>query len=421
MGAPVWHVAIRQMATRRRQTIAVIGGVALGVTVLIVTISLFAGLVDSFSERILDVGYHVTMSADPVEGGRAAILLGSERKRAVELRRTGEAAERLRVRNAMTLLRLIEQNLGSELAAASPYLSTQALIAYGTNETTIPIHGILPEQEEQIADLSRNLREGSFKRMAGMSNGLLLGSRAAEEFGMKTGSRVRLVSLTGEVFNMQVVGVYHFGVEALDRLGLVNLRIAQALDRALPSEASGIGFQLRHVERAEVVARRIERLTGMKTYTWRQTNASALEVFRSQQIFFYVVAGFILIIFGFGVASILITTVMEKQRDIAVMRSFGFSSNAITRVFLIQGAAVAIVGSILGSLVGAVAIALLGMLPFVEQGVVPFESRTLPMAWSVWYFVGAILSTILASVIAAIAPARAAARLVPAGVLRGKR
>jgi lipoprotein-releasing system permease protein len=322
----------------------------------------------------------------------------------------------------MTTLRLIERTLGDRITAASPYLTTQALAAYGTNEVTLPINGVIPEREAAITDLAKYLRSGSIARLEATYDGMLIGEKIAADLGVGAGDRIQLVSLGGEVVQVRIVGVYRLGVEAVDRSAFVNIRMAQALDKALTGDATGIGFQLRNVAEAPEVARVIEKLTGRMAETWQQTNAGVISVFVFLRILFMVVVGFVIVICGFGVANILITTVLEKQRDIAVMRSFGVTRGSIMRIYLLQGLIIALAGSILGCIVGAVAIKLMGLVPTGgTAGVAAIETKTFQMGWSPWYFVVAIASTLVVSAVAAIAPARSAARVAPVDVLRGNR
>ncbi|MBS1912491.1 MAG: ABC transporter permease [Bacteroidetes bacterium] len=411
-------IAIQQLLAYRRQTIITVSGMMVGVTVVLVTLSLFGGLLDSFTRKILNVAPHVTMTAVSVRGVGTELLLDVPPHSAIELARNVEPLERLRVPNVMKLLREVEQALGNRLTAASPYLSTQVLAAYGTGNATLPVVGVIPKREAMMSDLTKYLRSGSVARLEATHDGMLIGAKAASDLGVDFGDRLQLVSATGDVVPVRVVGVYRLGMGESDRAAFVNLRLAQTLDRALPSEATGIGFQLRNVDDAPAAALEIEAITGRKTDTWQQTNADAISIFVLRQMLVYAVVGFVIVICGFGVANILITIVLEKRRDIAVMRSFGLSRSRLFRMYLLQGLVIAITGSILGCAIGAVAIGLMGTMP-VGAGVAAVETRTLQMAWSPWYFVAAVASTLVAGAVASIAPARTAASLVPADVLRG--
>jgi lipoprotein-releasing system permease protein len=420
----IMQIAIRQLLDRRRQAVIIVIGVVLGVIVLLVTTSLFGGLLTSFTTKILDVTPHVTMKAESAAGNAADVLVSgrSGKPMAVEIIKNAEKEERTRVRNYMTLLRQIERGLRNRITAASPFLSTQALAAYGVRELTLPVTGVIPGREAAISDLSRYLLSGSVQRLEAARNGMLIGTKAAEQLGVKLGDRIRLVSLTGGVYNVQIVGVYQFGLEALDNASLVNLRLAQVLERALPSEASGIGFQVADIEDAHDVASSIESITGRKAETWDQTNSGFIAIFVFLRALFLVVVGFVIVICGFGVANILITSVLEKQRDIAVMKSFGITSRTITWVYIVQGIILALAGSLIGSILGAVAIQLVGTIPTAGTGgVAPIDSPTLQMEWNPWYFALAVVGTLVVSIIASGAPARSAAKLAPATILRGER
>lgn len=422
--ALLWRIALKQLLARRRQAVIITIGVVLGVTVLLVTLSLFGGLLESFTTKVLDVAPHLTMTADRVAGSRSDVLVAGMNGGpvVVELRRSSEREERKLVRNIMTPLHTVERALGDELTAASPYLATQALAVYGTSQQTLTVNGIIPERESKLADLQSSMLDGSVARLEATRGGMLIGSGAAADLGVDVGDRLRLVSLSGEVFMVRIVGVYRLGVEARDRSAYVNFRLAQALERALPGEASGIGFQLRDPSSAHAVAARIERITGWETETWDETSAGILSVFRFLRILFLVVVGFVIVICGFGVANILITSVMEKQRDIAVMKSFGFSARGIVWIYLFQGLIIAAVGSLIGSVIGIIAIRLMAMMPSGSTGgVAPIASKTLQMSLDPWYFIVAIAGTLIVSALAAVAPARSAARVVPVRILRGER
>jgi lipoprotein-releasing system permease protein len=417
------HIAIRQLLARKRQALVIIGGVVLGVMVLLVTMSLFGGLLASFTSKILDVAPHVALTAESAHRAGHDLLVESRsgREAVVQLVRRSGKEERPLLRDYPTLLRRIEREYGDRLTAASPYLSTEALAAYGTNETTLAVKGVVPNREADLSDLSRYLLSGSVQRLEASRNGMLIGSRAAEDLGVKYGDRIRLVSLSGDLFSLKIVGVYHLGVEASDRSALVNLRLAQLLEHALPGQASGIGFHLRDVTDARAVADSIESLTGQRTETWDEANAGIISVFVILRLLFLIAVGLVIVICGFSIANILLTSVLEKEREIAVMKSFGLSARSITQVYLLQGLMIALAGSLLGAILGAAAIGLVGMIPNGGTGgVSPVEHETLQMEWNAWYFVLAIASTSVASILASALPARSAAKLVPVDILRGE-
>jgi len=419
----LFTLAVRQLRARRRQSATVLGGVVLGVAVLVVTLSMFTGLLESFTAKILDVAPHVTLKSERIGGSDSDVLVEEAERGdvAVELRRSVERQERPMIRNIIGVTRRIEQTLGNRGTVASPVLSTQVLASYGVNELTLPVVGVLPAREARLTGLSRYLLSGSIARLEATRDGMLIGARAAEELKVKAGDRLRLVSLSGEVFTVQIIGVYRMGVEGNDRSAYIHLRLAQNLERALPSEGTGVGVHLADVEDADRAAREITDATGYRAETWQQTNAGFLSIFRFLQMLFRIVVGFVVVICGFGVANVLVTTVLEKQRDIAVMRSYGVSRGAVVRLYLLQGIIIALVGAVLGCAVGAGGIALLSRIPFNTEGIGAIDVETLQMSWNPINFGIAVAATFLVSVIAAVAPARSAARVQPVTILRGER
>lgn len=416
MAGLLLEIARRQLSARKRQGITAVVGMMIGVAVLLITLSLFGGLLDSFTSRILEVSAHVTMKSEAVAGAGSRVLL---QEGTVELRGTAGKGERMRVRNVLSLLRVIERELGKEVTAASPYLATQALAVYGVNDATIPVVGVIPSREAELSNPGKYLESGSMSRFTASRNGILLGRRAADDLGVRTNDRIRLVSLTGRGIPVQVVGVYRFGVEASDRGAFVNLRLAQTLEGALPGEATGIGMQLADIDRADEIAGTIERLTGWRTETWKETNAGFLSIFTFLQMLFRVVVGFVIVICALGVANILVTTVSEKRRDIALMKSYGLSGGDISRLYILQGGIVALIGSVAGLLLGLIGIWVFSQLPSVgADGLGPVDSTTFDMSWSPWYAIVAVASASIAGVVASLAPARAVARVVPAEVFR---
>ncbi len=414
-------IAIQQLLAHRRQTIVTIGGVTVGVAVVLVMLSLLGGQFDSFTKKIQDVAPHVTMTAESIHGAGSELLLDVPPHSAIELAKNAEPLERAHVPNVMTLLRAVEHALGDRLTAASPFLSTQVLAAYGTSEAPMRVVGVMPKREAEISDLTRYLQSGSVARLEATPDGMLIGAKAAAELGVDFGDRLHLVSMTGDVVPVRVVGVYHLGLEASDRSALVNLRLAQALDHAMPSEATGIGFRLRNVEDAPAAAREIQAITGRNTDTWQQTNAGTISIFLYLQMLFYAAGGFVIAICGFGVANVLITIVLEKRRDIAAMKSFGFSRSRLVRMYLLQGLVIAVMGSIPGCVLGAAAIWLMGMVPAGwAAGVAAVETKVLQMGWNPWHFAAVVVGMTIAGTVASVVPARTAARLSPADVLRGE-
>lgn len=412
-------IAVRQLSARRRRSVAIVVGTAIGVAVMLITLSMFGGLLESFTVRILDVTPHVIVTGESSPGESPDMLLDNDA--AVEIARAAPNDDESRIRNVMSVVRLVERELDHDIVVASPYLATRAFASHGVTETTIPILGVIPARYAELSTLHRYIESGSVARLTASRNGILLGHRVATDLGVEAGDRIRLVSLTGHLFPAQVVGIYRFGVEASDRAAIVNLRLAQSLVEAFPGEATAVGIKLADPKRADEAALMLERLTGRRVETWSQSNAGFLSIFNFLQTLFRVVVGFVVLISAFGVANIVTTTVHEKRNDIAIMKSMGVTQREVTMIYLLYGVLLSFVGSLLGIVVGSAGMWVFGHLPAVGAGgISPVDSPTFEMSWSPWYMVAAVGSSCLAALIAACVPARAAARVAPVEILRGE-
>ena len=415
--ALIAQIALRQLRSHPRRFVVTVTAAALCVAVAVTALSMIAGARSAYTGRLLEVGAHLTVKAVDVRGRRTDLLLDvGPATGAVELGRTAERADRLRLRNVMTVLRSVERTLGDELEAASPYLSTQVLATYGTNEGVLTLKGIMPERESRLVGLDRAMESGSVKRLGATRFGILLGRGAAVALGAGTGDRIRIVSMTGDIFNVEVVGVYDLGVDAANRDGLVNLRLAQTIERALPSEASAIALQLRHPSRAAAAARRIERASRREVETWEETYPGADSPFGALRIVLFAIAAIALTVAGFAISSTMIAATHEGRGEAATLRSIGMTARAVLLAYLLQGAVIALVACAAGSIVAALSMALLTTLP--GGGILPLEGATLPIEWSARWFAIACAGMLVAGIAGALVPARSAARRRAAAVLR---
>lgn len=418
-------IALRQLRARRRQTVTVVLGVALGVTVLLSSMSLFGGLLSSFTAKVIDATPHITLTAESALGSAPDVIVEStsDLPVMVQLEKNSDRQERAHLRNVFPTIQSIERTVGNDVRVISPFVTTQAVAAFGTNELTLPLHGVIPKSEASLTGLNRFLITGSVERLEATYNGVLLGSKAAKDLGVITGDRLRMVAPSGVVFTTQVCGIYELGFEVADRRGIVNLRFAQSFDQLPADEASGVSFHVHDISQARTVADKIQTLTGLKADTWQETNSSFIAIFTFLRNLFFVVTGFVIVICGFGVANILITTVIEKQRDVAAMKSLGFTKRDVSLVYLMQGAFIAVVGGLLGLSIGAVVVYVLGQIPGNDPTnvIMPFKNENLPVEFNAWYFVIAFASLSVVSLIASVLPARSAANVVPVRILRSER
>jgi len=401
----ILDLARGMLARRRRQTLVSVSGVALGVAFFIAIAALMRGFQTYFVSQIIDVSPHITIKDETrrpaAQAAEMALPDGAVAVHGVKPR------DRIRgIRAAGDKLAMLEAMEG---VAAAPVLQGQALLRYGSRDVSAAITGIDPTRHRRVSNIEKDMVAGSLEELRATANGIVIGEGLATRLGVQPGDTITAVSPAGVALSMKVVGLFRTGVQALDQQnGYALLKVSQVLqDR--PNVVNQILIRLADVTRAEPLARQIEARFGERAESWEEQNQNILTVFVIQNAIMYSVTGAILLVAAFGIYNIISTVVFEKTRDIAILKSLGFTEGDIQRLFLVQG--------MVAGLLGAVMIEALGQVRFGLETPAGNDRFILARDWRV--YVAASLFAILAAGIAAVIPARRASRLDPVQVVRG--
>jgi lipoprotein-releasing system permease protein len=401
------------LARRRRQTIVSVSGVALGVAFFIAIAALMRGFQTYFITQIIDVSPHITIKdetrrplAQPAE---IVFPDGAVDVQGVKPR------DRIRgIRAAGDKLSMLE---GIEGVAAAPVLSGQALLRYGSRDVSASITGIDPARHRRVSNIEKDIIAGRLDDLRATANGIVIGEALAVRLGVQVGDTIGAVSPAGVALSMRVVALFRTGVQSLDQSqGYALLKVQQVLqDR--PNVVNQMLIRLADVTRAEALARQIEARFGDRAESWEEQNQNILTVFVIQNAIMYSVTGAILLVAAFGIYNIISTVVFEKTRDIAILKSLGFTEGDIQQLFLIQGLIAGLLGAIAGCLLGALMIEALAQVRFGLETPAGNDRFILARDWRV--YLAASIFAMGAAGIAAVIPARRASRLDPVQVVRG--
>lgn len=401
------------LARRRRQTLVSVLGVALGVAFFIAIAALMRGFQTYFVNQIIDVAPHVTIKDErrvplpqPAElaapGGAVAIAGVKPMDRVRGIRAAGD---KLAVLDAMPGL------------AAAPILTGQALLRYGARDVSATLSGIDPARQARVSNIAKDMVAGRLEDLRTTANGLIIGTGLATRLGAAPGDTVNAVSPAGTLLPMKIVGTFRTGLTALDnQQGYVLLKVGQVL-QGRDNVVNQIQIRLADVTRAEPLAREIEARFGDRTESWQEQNANILTVFVIQNAIMYSVTGAILLVAAFGIYNIISTVVFEKTRDIAILKSLGFTEGDVQVLFLLQGLAAGLLGAALGCALGAGMIEGLGQIRFATETPAGQDRFILARDWRLYAIAAAF--AVGSAGIAALVPARRASRLDPVQVVRG--
>lgn len=396
-------LALRLLREGRVQTWLILSGIAVGVAVIVFVTALIAGLQASIIERTLGTQAHIKI-VPPEERALRALAAGEAEAIAIEQR-----AQRLRsIGNWPALLAALRQD--RDILAAAPIVSGPALARRGAASRAVALLGIEPESYLRIVPTHERLLAGRFDLSGDQ---VLIGSLLAADLGAKPGERLRLETSGERARTVTVAGIFELGVRDLDqRLVYLGLKPAQSL-LDLPAGITGIDLKVQEIFAAERIARRLQAALGVQAESWMQTNRNLLDALAAQSSSTRLISFFVAISAAFGIASVLAVSVVQKTREIGILRAVGVSRAQVRRVFLLMGAMVGLLGSLLGSALAGALIALWQGAGMNRSARGAFELYVSPEL-----FLAAILLATLVGMLAAAFPARRAARLDPVEALR---
>ena len=406
-------IAIAHLTSRKRQTLVSLTGVVLGVAFFLAVSALMRGSEKDFIKRLVDNSPHITVYDEYREGrGQPAALRWPDA--AVEVRNVRPQRETRGIRGWPQRLAAIEAQPGLR---AAPVLAGAAVLSFAGRQQGVSLSGVMPEKMKQVSTIEEKMTHGSLDALSANPNGIIVGQGLIDKFSLHMGSTLSLIGDDGQSRALRVVGIFRTGNAAYDEgQAFVLLKRAQAL-LGRENRINRIIIQLGDPYAARAAAQTIEAAVGYKSVSWIEASEDILSLLLVRNLIMYSVVGAILVVAAFGIYNTISTIVMEKTRDIAIMKSMGFRARDVRRVFLIEGLIVGVLGSTFGVLVGIGMMAVLGRVEIRPPGVA--EIVHLPIWWGADQYALAAAFAMLSCVIASYLPARRAGQVHPVDILRG--
>ena len=379
-------------------------GIALGVAALIVVLSVMNGFQQELRNRILSVASHIEVRGMPSLADWESVA-----------------------RQALA---------NPRVKAAAPYVAGQAMLSAGDVNRGVIVRGIDPAREDEVADIGRHMRRGSLADLKPGEFGIVLGAEVARALGVTVGDTVVAITPQGTVTpagtlprikSFRVVGVFEVGMYEFDSgLALVALADAQKLWRV--DGVSGVRLKLDDLFAAPAVVRELARtvVASAELRDWTQSHANFFRAVQIEKRVMFIILTLIVAVAAFNIVSAQVMLVTDKQADIAILRTLGASPGSILAIFVIQGALIGVIGTLIG-VAGGVLLALN------VETVVPWIERTFGVAFldkSIYYISDlpsdlqradvvtiAAIALVLA-LVATLYPSWRASRVNPAAALR---
>lgn len=398
-----WIAALRFLREGRMQSLLIIVGVGVGVAVIVFMSALLSGLQANLIKRTLSSQPHITL-LPPEEMARPQHTLDQT---ALRLQKQ---AQRLRAIDQWQALRDRLQGW-PEIAAVSPVAAGPAFAIRGEANKAVSIVGIEPARYTRVIALDERLTAGQLRLGAGET---VIGIELAKDLGAEVGDKLRLTTAGGRDDTLTITGLFDLGNKGVNARNVyVGLRTAQSL-LDLVGGVSSIDLALHDLDLAEKLAQRIAAETGLTADSWIKTNAQFVTALTSQRVSSNVIRFFIALSVAFGIASVLVVSVIQRSKEIGILRAMGATQAQMRRIFLLQGGIVGFFGSLLGSLLAAGFLMLWQLLARNPDGTPMFVIGVEPGLVAL-----AAGGASVVGILAALLPARRAAKLDPVVAIRG--
>ncbi|PAT43775.1 ABC transporter permease [Vandammella animalimorsus] len=394
----VWMVALRFLREGRVQTALVLAGITIGVAVVVFLAELIGELQRSTIARVLGNQAHIVMRPLEERNVRASTDAAAA---IIEPR-----PQRLRaIDQWQSMLALAEQMDG--VRAVSALVSGPAFAVRGRASKSVAVLGMQPQRYLNIVKMHEYMVQGQF---ALSGNQAIIGIDLAEDLGASVGDKIFLRTAEGRSETLQIAGLFDIGTRDLNRRWVfTTMTLAQNL-LDLAGGASTIEIAVHELFAAKHIAQRLAARSGLQAESWMDTNAQLLKALRSQAASNRVISSFTVLVVALGIASVLVVSAVQKQKEIGILRAMGAAQRQIQAIFLLQGGLLGLAGSALGLLL---ALALLTGLGRMAPGSIFADVRLgLPT------MAATVAGAVLIGLAGAWWPARRASRMEPVQAIK---
>ncbi len=411
------RIALRFLLAKRRAMTMSLTGIALGVGFIVLTQAITTGFQQFFIRTILGADGAIRLEdkfqvmSMPVE----VVTTGPQKpSRAISM----EVESNRKYQEGVSEPRLQIEAIRRipDVKGVSQVLRGNVSIQSATRESSAQVFGIVLDDQLAVSDLGRQIILGSVEDFRESPSGILIGSDLAKRLHVGLNDSV-LIAQRGEWTRYRVAAIYETGVRDVDRTRIF-LHLGEArtlLNR--PYGATFLQISLRDPNRAPELCGLIQDITEHRATSWQEREKVWLSVFQFFRITAWITVSTIIVVSGLGMFNTLAMIVMEKTKEIAILRSMGFTRSDVAATFMLQGALVLFAGVLGGWLFGAFCTWATESYPIRLRGI--FSTDHVVVAWDVWHYIGAGLAAFVVVMIASWFPARKAARMEPADIIRG--
>jgi lipoprotein-releasing system permease protein len=388
-------ISWRYLATKRKEkfisliSIISVLGITIGVAALIVVIGVMTGFDKDLRDKIIGNYSHITLSSyKPMENSEYE-----------------------------NIIKEISQN--AHIKGVSPYIQGQVLVKEGNKFFALGLRGIDPVTETQVTKIRQYIFAGDINKLG--QDGVVIGKELSLYLGVGLNSEVIVYSPLGKRYGLKIVGIFNSGMYDYDmNLIFTHLKVAQDI-LGLPNQVTALAIRLDNLDAANNVKQELASLLGFNynLKTWMEANQNFFAALKLEKLTMFIILTLIILVAAFNIASTLIVMVVEKTKDIGILKAQGMTASDIRKIFTYQGLIIGALGTFFGALTGGTLCLLLKKYQFIKLPQDIYYIDKLPVSIELWPDIALIiLAAIIITLVSTIYPAGKAAQLRPVEALR---
>jgi lipoprotein-releasing system permease protein len=408
-------LSLRHLLARKKQSILILLGITIGTAAYVAISGMMLGFQSYMLEQLVNNEAHIRISA------REDILTIQEMNAYPNAKHVfwsippSGRKDSTRIEYPMGWFNKLDSD--SDVAAYSPQVVSQVIFSQAKVTMAGRIIGSQFQRQIKVTNIENYMKEGAFKDMGNSGNRLIIGSKLMEQLGTRLSETI-LVSTGNETPQaFKIVGVFETGIKNIDEgTAFISLVDAQKL-RGTPSEITDIAVKLYDPDLAQYKADDWKFTARDKVLAWQETSASILSVFKTQDIVRNSMTIAIIIVAGFGIYNILSILVNQKKKDIAILRSMGFTPTDIVKLFFNQGVILGLIGGLIGLVFGNIICHFMAQIEVVP-GRMSGPGNKMIISFNYIIYIKAFAIAMISSVFSSIIPAREAGKMEPMEIIR---
>lgn len=409
------QIAKTHLLTKKRQTLIAMLGVTFGIAMFIVMISFIKGVNQFLEDSALDATPHVRIYKE-ITSNHPSLIEEANPMGFNVIYHQLPKNELVNIKNGLRIAANIEKELS--VFGVSPQISSQVFFNKGPIPLAGQIAGVEILKENKLYNLKRRIKSGSMEALLSNPNGILMGTILARNLNVKTGDKLTITTPTGNLKLVKIVGIYGFGIQTVDGVKCyANMSMVQEILQKDKSFVTDIHIKMKDSQAALDYSKVLRNQYGYKTQDWAEANSAFLAGDKIRNAMVIIVSVTLLVVAGFGIYNIMNMNVINKMKDIAILKATGFGGKDIVSIFLIQSIIIGFLGALLGLSIGFGLSYLLSITPFDAGDFLAV--KTFPVIFKAKYYAMGMAFGIITTIIAGYMPARKASKIDPVAILRG--